>query len=800
MKKGLTRPKQLTGFFDNYKALKTAMAFLIIFVSFSASAQYDSTKLLQDQNSYGFRWKNGKFRYQLTIPTDTVPMAVADSGSLAYKNGSVYKWSGYSWASVGGTAGWSLTGNALTSPGTNFLGTTDAQPLRFRVNNIWAGQLDENTISGNTSYGFHSGENTVNSGGSEGAYNTSIGHYSLWQNTTGSQNTAVGMQSLISNTTGYDNVGVGLNTLQSNISGADNTAAGNFSLYYSTGSSNIALGGHSGLWHTSGDKRLYINSIQKSTIAEDSTQSIIYGAMDSAAASQRLYLNSQVYTPYYVAQSNAADSMVVINPADGKQGYRAIPAVSSTPTWQQTLTAGSTLTGNNTVDGNAYDFTFSDMGETSITQTAPASVSGANGTAGANPLTVTGSAGGATSHNGALASGGNSGDVAITTGNGGAVTGSPTTGVGGNAGEIRLLGGDGGTGTTNGGNGGNVEMQGGNAGFGTAQGAAGYASVKGGNAFPSGNADGGNVYVVSGAKNGSGQDGSIFLGLSPSLVVRGNTVIGSSTDDYTNKLQVTGNTKLTSSATTTTGLDVSSSTISSGALATFTNTGTAAASNTKKVLSIVSSGANATSTQTVTGQSISVTNTGTTSTNVGLSVTASGASTNNALVLLGNVSATTSDFSGKDWIGYNAGSAKSYVGGAGAWSVASGGYFGITNSATSPFGADIFLNRQSAGVFGVGTSSTNALGTLNLATLTASTKINVTTGANKSAGQATLVGGTVTVNTTAVTASSLIYFTVATPGGTQGYLSVGTITAATSFVINSTSGTETSVVNWWLIN
>ena len=133
MKKGLTGPKQLTGFFDNYKALRTAMAFLIICLSFSASAQYDSTKILQDQNAYGFRWKNGKFRYQLTIPqTDTITMAVADSGSVAYYNGAFYGWNGYTWGPLGGSttvvsdSAWSLTGNSGTTAGTNFIGTTDS--------------------------------------------------------------------------------------------------------------------------------------------------------------------------------------------------------------------------------------------------------------------------------------------------------------------------------------------------------------------------------------------------------------------------------------------------------------------------------------------------------------------------------------------------------------------------------------------------------------------------------------------------------------------------------------------------
>lgn len=72
----------------------------------------------------------------------------------------------------------------------------------------------------------------------------------------------------------------------------------------------------------------------------------------------------------------------------------------------------------------------------------------------------------------------------------------------------------------------------------------------------------------------------------------------------------------------------------------------------------------------------------------------------------------------------------------------------------------------------------------------------VSEGANAKMGQATLGAGTATVATTAVSASSRIFLTCAVVGGTQGILSVGTITASTSFVINSSNGADTSTVNW----
>jgi hypothetical protein len=62
--------------------------------------------------------------------------------------------------------------------------------------------------------------------------------------------------------------------------------------------------------------------------------------------------------------------------------------------------------------------------------------------------------------------------------------------------------------------------------------------------------------------------------------------------------------------------------------------------------------------------------------------------------------------------------------------------------------------------------------------------------------QAVLVAGTKTVNTARVQAGDTIHLTRVLAGGTLGHLSVGTIVAGTSFVINSSSGTDTSTVFW----
>lgn len=84
----------------------------------------------------------------------------------------------------------------------------------------------------------------------------------------------------------------------------------------------------------------------------------------------------------------------------------------------------------------------------------------------------------------------------------------------------------------------------------------------------------------------------------------------------------------------------------------------------------------------------------------------------------------------------------------------------------------------------------------------AGNKINITTGTNASIGTGTLISGTATISTTAVTASSLIFLTDTTTGALTnvGSLTVGTKTAGTSFVVNSTNVLDTSTFNWLIIN
>lgn len=74
----------------------------------------------------------------------------------------------------------------------------------------------------------------------------------------------------------------------------------------------------------------------------------------------------------------------------------------------------------------------------------------------------------------------------------------------------------------------------------------------------------------------------------------------------------------------------------------------------------------------------------------------------------------------------------------------------------------------------------------------------IQTGTNARAGTSVLVGGTVTVSNTSVTANTKVFTQRKTSGGTAGNL-VYTVSAATSFTITSSSGTDTSTVDWYLV-
>ena len=114
---------------------------------------------------------------------------------------------------------------------------------------------------------------------------------------------------------------------------------------------------------------------------------------------------------------------------------------------------------------------------------------------------------------------------------------------------------------------------------------------------------------------------------------------------------------------------------------------------------------------------------------------------------------------------------------------------------------------QAPGSISAASTLTASLGAItatngNLVLGTAGNKLSIATGANASVGTASLVAGTVTVSTTAVSASSKIFVTVGTLGTVVApqAMYVDAIVANTSFDITSADATDTSEVNWLIIN
>ena len=127
-------------------------------------------------------------------------------------------------------SGWLLSGNGGTNPFTNFIGTTDIQPLKFKVNNFTSGFLSPTNFS--TGFGYKalllntSGYSNV-AIGTSALQTNSIGHNlvavgdsalfnQVADSTDTYSNTAIGSKSLYNNTNGYDNTGVGSGSLLNN--------------------------------------------------------------------------------------------------------------------------------------------------------------------------------------------------------------------------------------------------------------------------------------------------------------------------------------------------------------------------------------------------------------------------------------------------------------------------------------------------------------------------------------------------------------------------------------------------------
>ena len=216
----------------------------------------------------------------LAVTTDSVPNMFYDKTTGQIMRSTAI-------ATGSSSTQWDLSGNAGTSVGLNFLGTTDLQALMFKVNSVQSGYIDYDKTKANTFLGFQTGLNNTGFSNTavgygafvinvEGHQNTALGYRSLYSNTTGNANAANGMSSLFSNTTGSFNTATGVNALFANTTGLYNTANGNMSLA-NTGASD----GNTALGYSSGDNN--VNNGNNNTFIGNSAAANVSG-VDNATA------------------------------------------------------------------------------------------------------------------------------------------------------------------------------------------------------------------------------------------------------------------------------------------------------------------------------------------------------------------------------------------------------------------------------------------------------------------------------------------------------------------------------------
>jgi trimeric autotransporter adhesin len=294
-------------------------------------------------------------------------------------------WQAVTSGSSGSSAnGWNLNGNSGINPNNQFIGNTDNQPLRFRINNIQAGEL--HPVNGNISWGLRAGQsnttgysniaigtdalklNTTRSNfvaigdsalfnNGDAIFNIAIGSKSLFSNTTGSSNTATGFESLRANTTGSINSAYGTRALFSNTIGRFNTAIGFSTLFFNiSGDDNTAIGNQSLLNNTTGvdntgigTETLFFNTTGNlnTAIGSQSLKLNTNGAENTAGGGQSLFFNT-------TGNDNTAFGFksLFANTASFNTAYGAVSLVTNTTGGLNTAFGYRSLFNNNIGNNN----------------------------------------------------------------------------------------------------------------------------------------------------------------------------------------------------------------------------------------------------------------------------------------------------------------------------------------------------------------------------------------------------------------------------------------------------------------
>lgn len=243
------------------------------------------------------------------------------------------------WLPVGKNTGWSLSGNSNTNEVNHFIGTNDQKTISFRVNNQIAGKIDWDTSIANTSLGLFSLSNN-----SSGTLNVAFGTYSLMDNTVGFNNSGFGISTLRFNLTGNRNTAVGSAALRNNISGNSNSAYGVTALRNNEiGFFNLAVG----------DGALYSNVSGSNMIAIGSDALRLHSFDNGGVA----------YTPGNIAIGNRA--LFNNQPTSLTNGNRNI-AIGHEAMLQNTTGSGNTAMGFQSLLSNTTGFQNISVGDVAL--------------------------------------------------------------------------------------------------------------------------------------------------------------------------------------------------------------------------------------------------------------------------------------------------------------------------------------------------------------------------------------------------------------------------------------------------
>ncbi|PCH98704.1 MAG: hypothetical protein COB85_01050, partial [Bacteroidetes bacterium] len=259
-----------------------------------------------------------------------------------------------SWVTVAaGSTDWTTTGNAGTTNGTNFIGTTDAQDLDFRTNNVirtritQKGQIEVLNTGLSVFLGEQAGENDDLTNN----VNVFVGYQAGFSNTIGANNTASGYRALYSNTTGISNTVNGVTALYNNTTGSQNTASGYQSLFFNTTGHNNTAKGYVALRNNttaSYNTAIGINALYSQSYDNGGTA---WSSFNTAIGSQALYSNQPTTTTTgyrNTALGNFAGYSNTTGSSNTFIGYNA-DASANNLTNATAIGANASVTASNTV-------------------------------------------------------------------------------------------------------------------------------------------------------------------------------------------------------------------------------------------------------------------------------------------------------------------------------------------------------------------------------------------------------------------------------------------------------------------